>query len=514
MARAVNLTLDGLVEGWAKATPSAPALTVFSGKNKTTLTYAQLQAQAEHACAQLAEAGVQPGDRVGLYLPKSARAVAALLGALRRGAAYVPVDPGAPPERLRFIVEHCGIKVVLSEGRPLAQLKKMEPPLDAQILEDAPEVEAAQAAPPRDSALAYVLYTSGSTGQPKGVAITHAQSLAFVKALNAYFALTPKDVLISNAPFNFDLSIIDLFCTFAAGGSVALFPESWAAFPAKVGQVLEQAGVTVWNSVPSALIQLTAKGKLETRELQLRTVMFAGEPYPQAHLHKLRDALPNARLYNVYGQTEANSSTVFAIPPAPAPIPDPLPIGAAFQNYEVLVVSEEGAQVTSPGVEGELYVVGNAVASGYYKDSERTQKAFVQHPLQSEIPQRVYKTGDRVKWTEDGQLVFCGRADHAIKVRGFRVELGEVEACAQGEAGVDRAVMVGVPDEEVGHRLVLFVQPEAAGFSQDALKARLAAHLPRYMLPEVVLSEAQLPKTGTGKINRKALLPIAQSALG
>jgi len=344
------LTLDRLVRLAAARRPNAPAVRSVDGD----LDYAALDAHADRFAAWLRAHGVEPGDRVALWAPKSLAGVAAIVGALRAGAAYLPIDPTAPLERARLILEHCGARLLLAAGAPATLLERAadgERPALPVFPLALPEGAAAadpSARAPLGVDLAYVLYTSGSTGRPKGVAITHAQSLAFVEPATEVFALTGDDVLASHAPFNFDLSIIDLFCAFRAGASVALLPERALAFPSKVVELIARFGVTVWNSVPSALVQLTQHGKLGERGGDtLRLVMFAGEPYPLVHLRALRAALPGARLLNVYGQTEANSSTWYefhAIPPDGAP----LPIGKTFPNYEVFVLDLDGRRVTTP----------------------------------------------------------------------------------------------------------------------------------------------------------------------
>ena len=522
-------TLDALVADAAASRPAAPAVV----SDKAVLTYGDLDAAAEQTARQLAAAGVRPGDRVAIYQPKSPETVVALVGILKCGAAYVPIDPGAPAQRARFIIEHCGIDVVFCCGRPWMQLSAAEAERRGRLktvitadgprkakdtnLELLPPGQAPDAVPdlrpPIDRDLAYVLYTSGSTGTPKGVAITHAQSLAFVRGATEVFELRPQDVLTSHAPFNFDLSVIDLFCTFYAQASVVLIPDKWLAFPAKISQLIAERGVTVWNSVPSALMQLSARGNMEGRDLSaLRLVMFAGEPYPVKRLRELKAKLPAASLMNVYGQTEANSSTYFRVDEIPEDDTATLPMGRAMPNYDVIVLADTGAPITERGVEGELIVRGGAVASGYYRDPERTAKAFVPHPLVDVVGETVYRTGDRVIRDEEGDLVYRGRADFAIKVRGFRVEPSEVEANAGAYAGVETCALVALPVEEIGHRLVLYVVVAAgAEVSPDAITAHLGHHLPRYMVPDEVHIETSLPVTGTGKIDRNALKARAES---
>lgn len=513
-----------VVAATARRRPQAPALRL----GEQRWTYGQLLARAEVLGAALRADGVGPHDRVAIYQPKSLDGVAALLAILQSGAAYVPIDPQAPPERARYVVEHAGAQVLFTAGRPQQQYEKSGLPWPSKIytptpgqlpLErvrrlDQPLPLGPPAPPVPDSALAYILYTSGSTGAPKGVAITHAQSLAFVRPAAEVFALTEGDVLASHAPFNFDLSVIDLWCAFLVGAEVALLAETWLGFPVKLAEAIEKAKITVWNSVPSALIQLTRHGHLEARDLSaLRLVMFAGEPYPPKHLRALRSALPNAQLLNVYGQTEANSSTYIFLDRIPEDDQASVPIGRPFPNYEVLLLSDDRQVIRGPGHDGELYVIGNAVAAGYWKDPERSAAAFVQHPLSPERRQIVYKTGDRARYDEEGLLHFRGRADQAVKCRGFRVEPGEIEATALAFGGLSEAAVIPVPHEEAGHLLALYLG--AAGpIDLDRLRAHLAAKLPRYMLPEAIELRPELPRGSTGKIDKKALRADAELLLG
>lgn len=522
------LFLDHLVRRAAHRTPEAFA--VRWGHER--LTYAELEDQVQRIAAGLAAAGVRPGDRVGVYQPKSLSTVTALLAILRAGAAYVPIDPQAPAQRACTALAHAGVQVLFTGGRPFKHLAAQAdacvqtvivpddctvPPLVAQsglryasLLQDG-------ALRPIDRTgqdLAYVLYTSGSTGTPKGVAITHDQSLAFVRAATQTFGLTAEDVLASHAPFNFDLSIIDLFCTFEAGAEVVLLPDTWVGFPAKVADFIEQGPITVWNSVPSALVALVQRGQLETKDLsKLRSILFAGEPFPLPALRTLRALVPQAQLTNIYGQTEANSSTYHVIDTIPED-GGAVPIGRCLPNYQVLLLDPDKRPVEAPGEPGEMYVVSPAVASGYLGDAERTEAAFVQHPLQSERRQFVYRTGDRAYRDEEGRLVFVGRADLAVKIRGFRVELGEIEAIARREPSVEDACAAPVPDPETGHQIVLFVAIKPGhAIDEESLRQHIADALPRYMRPERIACRASLPQSSNGKVDRAGLKREAQSIL-
>lgn len=522
--------LDQLLSRAAARAPDAPALRM----GRQALTYGELEARVDRLGAGLSAIGVSPGDRVAVYQPKSIEAVVAMLGALRAGAAYVPVDPHAPAARARHAVTHAKARVLFTAGRPFKTLAGGGDPMVETVVvpDDATvpphlaqsglrygallETEAGAGRSSRTADdLAYVLYTSGSTGTPKGVAITHGQSLAFVAAANAAFGFEARDVFACHAPFNFDLSVIDLYCAFMAGAQVVLVPDTWVGFPAKISALIAEAGITVWNSVPSALVGLLNRGRLGEQDLSnLRTVLFAGEPFPLPSLRALRDAVPEARLFNVYGQTEANSSTYHLVEEIPEDDEAALPIGRPFDNYDVLLLDPEGEPVQAPGVDGEMYVVGPAVASGYLDDEARTQRAFVQHPLRTQRRQIVYRTGDRAQRDEAGRLVFRGRADLAVKVRGYRVELEEIEAICKAVPGVGDAVVAPVPEPELGHTLVLFVAATSGeSVEEDALREALAQTLPRYMRPERLTFRASLPRTGTGKVDRAALGREAKALL-
>jgi len=529
-------TLDELVASAARRTPTAPAIRAVDAH----IDYAALDRGASWVAAELHHLGIVPGDRVALWAPKSIRCVTAIVGILRAGCAYVPIDPAAPLDRARTILEQSGATVLFCGGVPLTVLGRALPAerpkllalfdLDngSPVIDGLPAIAFADGAVPRpapprsgppmrapiDADLAYILFTSGSTGRPKGVAITHAQSLAFVEPASEIFELVASDVVASHASFNFDLSIIDLFCTFAVGASVALIPERYLAFPARIGAMIQDARITVWNSVPSALIQLTHHGHLAGRDLSsLRLVMFAGEPYPSVHLARLAEILPRTKLLNVYGQTEANSSTYFPIATVPKG-DQPLPIGKTFPNYEVFALDLEGRRVSTPGVEGELYVRSNAVASGYWNDPERTGRAFVQNPLQPARRDMVYRTGDRVTHDADGNLIFLGRADAVVKVRGVRVELGELESIVLAIEGVSECAAIAVPHQELTNQLVIFYAPaEGVEVTPDTVIAALARRVSRVMIPEKLISDRSLPRTPNGKIDRRSLVDRAAIVL-
>jgi amino acid adenylation domain-containing protein len=519
----VTGSLPALLEAAAARDPGSIA--VRDGAR--TLTYGQAAAAMRGLAASLAGAGVRAGDRVGILLPKSADSVLALLGAMRAGAAYVPVDPGAPMRRARRILADAGVSALITTPGELAKrpglLGGPESPAPAAVLlagpgEDPPAgaIPFDQAArrtdpppaAPGESDLAYILYTSGSTGDPKGVALTHGNALAFVRWAAAEVALTPADALSSHAPFHFDLSIFDLYAAFLAGASVTLVPDSLAYFPRPLAEWIAGQGISVWYSVPSVLGRMATSGALEaSRPARLRAVLFAGEVFPLPPLRALRRALPEAVLLNLYGPTETNVCTWHRVPDhLPDDRREPLPIGRPCPYAECLVVGPSGA-VTATGEEGELWVRGASTLRGYWNDAARTAGALAGDPRPGTAPGApYYRTGDIVRWRADGELDFLGRRDAMVKARGYRIELGDVEAALHDHPAVEDAAALVVRDPEGENHLhaAVVLRPGSAA-TATTLQRHCLELVPRYMVPESVALLRELPRTSTGKVDRITL---------
>ncbi|HEU5319767.1 MAG TPA: amino acid adenylation domain-containing protein, partial [Methylomirabilota bacterium] len=436
---------------------------------------------------------------------------------------YVPLDPHAPARRVGAILEDCGVRaLVTTRARAAALPAAAGPALTVLAGEARTGADAAgtvgwdalaglpASAPPAEGVetdLAYILYTSGSTGRPKGVMLTHRNALTFVQWCAATFAVRPDDRLSNHAPLHFDLSVFDVYNALEAGASVTLVHEEAALFPATLAALLEEAGITVWYSVPSALVHLVLHGDLAARRLDgLRLVLFAGEVFPMKYLRELAALLPHAELYNLYGPTETNVCTYHRVDRARLPALDRLPIGRACANTEVFAV-DEGGQPVAPGHTGELYVRGPSVTPGYWGDPDKTARAVVVDPRAPARGERVYRTGDLVTPGDGGEYLFVGRRDCQVKSRGYRIELGDVEAALYSHPGVEEAAVVAVPDEEIGARLRAFVVARAGqALTAAALQRHCADLLPRYMIPEAVELRPALPRTSTGKVDRPRLL--------
>jgi amino acid adenylation domain-containing protein len=495
------------------------------------MTYAELASESSLLAAGLTELGIRRGDRVGIHLNRSIAAIVGLFGILKAGAAYVPIDPTCPPNRLRYILNKCGITFLLASHEKLANIERADPatlPLKSVLVlnsgkrgpgslgsaavhywQDLRDTlhGAAPGVDQIDRDVAYILFTSGSTGNPKGVVLSHVNSLTFVNTAHEFFGITARDRLSNICPLHFDMSVFDLFVAVKAGAAVIIIPETAAMFPAKLAEIIEKGRISVWNSVPSALCFLAAYKNLDSHDLSsLRLVLFAGEQFPLKHLRRIREAVPGARLCNMYGQTEANSSTHYWVDRLPVDAKATLPIGRSLPNFDVFALDEQGRQVTAPGEEGELYVRASTVALGYWDEGEKTEKSFVTNPLRPELNERVYRTGDVVSLDSEGNYLFLGRKDHMIKSRGYRIEIGEIETVLCNHPAIANAVVIPIPDELIGNKLSALVVPQAAQqITREALLTYCATHLPKYMIPEIIEFRQALPTTSSGKIDRKLL---------
>lgn len=457
--------LHELLTASAARNPGGPA--VVDGAR--SVSYATLDAWSTAVAWALLDHGVQRGDRVGILAAKSPEAVAGIYGILKVGACYVPCDPAAPPARTSAIMRDCDLRVACIGAAQVAlaaELAAAGAPLGHLVLLDGPQPDGAATGPEpspvtgphvttaglggpdrgpmpgtgADTDLAYILYTSGSTGQPKGVMLTHRNALAFVGWAVAELGLRPGDRLSSHAPFHFDLSA-------------------------------------------------------------LRAVLFAGEVFPVRFLRQLAVLLPHTRFGNLYGPTETNVCTAYWLPRPPKDDED-IPIGTAISGTEAFIAPGSGA--ASPE-SGELWVRGATVARGYWGDPERTSERFVPDPRSGHAPGIAYRTGDLARRRDDGNFLFLGRLDSQIKSRGHRIELGEIETALRRHPGVRDAAVLAVPDDLFTNliKACAAVQP---GTGEDDLRSHCAALLPPYMIPDIIEVRAELPRTSTGKIDRRSLV--------
>jgi amino acid adenylation domain-containing protein len=514
--------LHQLLRSSALVHPDRPA--VVDGER--SMTYAELDARSNQVANLLAEHGASRGDRVGLYLDKSMESLAGIYGILKLGAVYVPLDPQAPTTRLAYITRNCDIRCLLTgqekagqwaafagEAPQLETLVVLNgsPPDDQAVGVRSVPVDAIDAqadTPPADRAidldLAYILYTSGSTGEPKGVKLSHLNALTFVRWAAKQYEVRAEDRLSSHAPLHFDLSVFDLYAAALGGATVVIVPPKTSVFPVQIKRFIDSFGITVWYSVPSILSMLVQRGSLEVGDLPaLRTILFAGEVFPTKYLRELMRLLPHVRFANLYGPTETNVCTYFEVPPLPEDMTEPIPIGAAIGDVEVFAVTDEG-RIAGVGEVGELYARGTTVMQGYWGDSERTAKSLFPNPFGNEVHDPVYRTGDLVRLGEDGQYRLLGRRDAQIKSRGYRIELGEVETALYAHPSVVECAVVPIPDDLVTNRIKAFLVLRQE-VSENDLAAFCEARIPKYMVPELFEFRDILPKTSTGKVDRRSL---------
>ncbi|MEB4209156.1 amino acid adenylation domain-containing protein [Mycobacterium sp. 94-17] len=497
--------LHRLLERAARTVPTSSA--VVDGCR--TLSYAELNYHADRIADELRTAGVSPGTPVGLFIGKSLEAVVAIYGILKAGAAYLPLDVTSPPARIRYIVDDARLRVVLvADGTVSPPWPESAPrvehwiPVCLRALTDrGRSVSDLPLVPVSEDSPAYVLYTSGSTGRPKGVNLSHRNALAFVHWAAGEFTLQSHDRLANHAPLHFDLSVFDLFAAAAAGATVVLVPPRMNAFPSELVQLVRDQKVTVWYSVPSALMLMESRGGLAKTSLpELRAVLFAGEVFPLPVLRRLQNALPQAAFYNLFGPTETNVCLFYRVPRDLPRSWTTLPIGRPIAGVECFALNGENSPVRADE-EGELWVRGPTVMLGYLHDDAHTRAVLTVPAGGEEIG---YRTGDIVSRDAAGMWNFLGRKDTQLKSRGYRIDLREIEAAFYQSGKVVECAVIAVPNGILGFDFAAF-----AVVTEGATEGDLFAHcrglLPDYMMPSSIEFCAALPKTTTGKLDYRAL---------
>ncbi|MFC8453653.1 amino acid adenylation domain-containing protein [Kitasatospora sp. NPDC057223] len=485
-------TVLDLVRERALLAPDAVA--VSAGEEQ--LTYRELTARADHLAATLRAAGTGPGDLVGLHLDRTAALPVALLAVLAAGAAYLPLDPGYPQERLAHVLADSGAALLLADREPSPELAAVAPAVLR--LDQAAALPAPSAAPagPGPGDLAYVLYTSGSTGRPKGVAVGHRALVNLLTSFAARLGSGPQDVWLGLTSLSFDISALELYLPLITGGRLVLAPDGLAVDGAGLLRLIRREGVTHVQATPSGWRVLLGAEPGETGLVALA----GGEALPLPLARELRAAV--ARLLNVYGPTETTIwSTCAEIPRSPSAVG----IGRPIANTRAYVVDEQ-LRPTPLGVPGELLLGGDGVARGYLGRPGLTAERFVPDPF-GPPGSRLYRTGDLAAWTPDGELDFLGRIDNQVKIRGHRIELGEIEARLLEHPAVAEAA-VAVHEDAAGEPYLAGYLTVAAGVAEPAaaeLREHLLRTLPGAMAPQRFVRLERLPLTPNGKLDRRAL---------
>ncbi|MEU1457302.1 amino acid adenylation domain-containing protein [Streptomyces avermitilis] len=456
---------------------ASDAVAIVGGERP--LSYGELWEASGRWATYLSEAGVGRGDRVAVVLERSPELIAVLLGVWRAGAAYVPVDAGSPTERIAFVVEDAGAVLVVDD------LRAADGARDGGVL-----------VPVDAGDIAYVMYTSGSTGLPKGVAVPHGSVAALVGEPG--WRVGSDDVVLMHAPHAFDVSLFEVWVPLAAGARVVVAEPGVVDAPRVRAYVA--AGVTSVHAT-AGLFRVLAE-EAPGCFAGLREVLTGGDVVPARSVARVREACPDVVVRHLYGPTETTLCATWHVLAPGDVAPSVLPVGRPLTNRRTYVL-DAFLQPVPPGTVGELYVSGAGLALGYWDRPALTAERFVACPFAA--GERMYRTGDLVRWTDDGELLFVGRADAQVKVRGFRVEPGEVEAVLSAHPAVSQAVVVAREDSPGERRLIGYVVPDGHAVDGASVRTYLAESLPDYMVPAAVLTLDELPLTRNGKVDRAAL---------
>jgi amino acid adenylation domain-containing protein len=503
-----GLLLHQLFEHRAAQRPDATAL-VFEDRQ---LSYAELNARANRLARQLRAMGAVPDARVGVFMQRSETLVVALLAILKAGGAYLPLDPSQPPERLRQMLDEAEPVVVLADPDLAPDLPKVrtlvldrDTPLTTFADSDLDASETGL----HEGHLAYVIYTSGSTGRPKGVMNEHRGIVNRLHWMQQAYALTPDDVVLQKTPFGFDVSVWEFFWPLMAGARLVLARPDGHKDPEYLGELIRANGVTTLHFVPSMLQVFLARPDAAAGCASLRRVVCSGETLPAALARQCRERLPHARLYNLYGPTEA--AVDVSAWTCGSDDGDAVPIGRPIANTRLYLL-DDALRPVPVGVAGELYIGGVQVARGYLNRPDLTAQRFVPDPFVEGA--RLYRTGDLGSWRADGAIAYLGRNDFQIKLRGQRIEPGEIEAQLRALDGIAEAAVLAREDRAGALALVAYVVPTSSNETPEPaqLRSRLAGRLPDYMLPAAYVHLATLPLNGNGKLDRKALPPPQDEA--
>jgi acyl-CoA ligase (AMP-forming) (exosortase A-associated) len=509
----------------AQMSPAAPAVLL----KDQCFTYAQMQDQVETMANALLGLGIGPGERVAVYLPKQLETVVGLFGTAAAGACFVPINPLLKPRQVAHILPHCNVRVMLTSTTRLESLLNVVrncADLHTIIVVDDDIPQTARDIPQRllsyrefcslssggrlphrriDTDMTAILYTSGSTGNPKGVVLSHRNMVAGARSVASYLENTPHDRILAVLPLSFDAGLSQLTTAFSVGASVVLMDY---LLPRDVIRAVERYGVTGLAAVPPLWNQLKDLEWPAAAVQSLRYITNTGGAMPVPTTHALQRMLPHTQIFLMYGLTESFRSTY--LPPDQINV-RPESMGKAIPNAQILVINEDGREC-APHEPGELVHRGALVSLGYWNDPEKTAERFKPCPVQPpEIPntELAVWSGDQVMKDEEGYLYFIGRKDEMIKTSGYRVSPTEVEECAYASGLVAAAAAVGLPHTVLGQAILLIITPGAEAASGDNLEDSVMAHcrreLPNFMVPAVIVVRSALPHNQNGKIDRRAL---------
>lgn len=493
-----------LLERTARQYPERIALEDSQGE----LSYEDLRRQARAAASYFLRKGLKRGQPVAVYLPKSNRCVVSFYGALYCGVPYAPLDFTAPPARIQRTLENLQPPFLITDAEGRERLAQMKLP-ELTMLDYDELVAEAENPAAVDLALsetidtdpAYIMYTSGSTGVPKGVVIAHRGVLDYAAWIAETYAITEQTIIGLQSGFHFDNSVFDLYAALLTGAKVLIIPEILFMYPIKLMEYVKEKQVSCVFWVPTVMSSVANCGVLESLELpDLKTVVFAGEVMPNKQLNIWRKNLPDCLYSNLYGPTEITVDCTCYMVDRPFADTDPLPIGYERPNMRVIILKEDGTEA-APEETGELCVIGSQLALGYWNNPEETSRAFTANPLNRAYYEEMYHTGDLAYKCRDGLIMYVGRKDSQIKLRGNRIEMGDIENAARTIPGLTNACAVyDAPNEQI----VLFAETDQT-VSKRVLNLELGKLIPKYMLPGKVVCLEQFPLNANRKIDRVAL---------
>lgn len=519
---ALGVPLHRQVSAQAEARPDATAVVW----KDTRMSYGELERRSSQLASLLVDAGCPPGERVGLLLPKSHLSVLGMLGAVKAGGIAVPIDIGDPPKRIARILELADCRWILAGGRagpiieealadarlanePLLGWLDAEPSQNQRAIFELGDLEGFAATAPvirKPTPLAQILFTSGSTGIPKGVTLTHEGIAHFLRWGRRHFGIDHTSRLSQHASLRFDIATFDVYGALSAGAELHIVPPELNMLPHKLARFIRESQLTQWLSVPAVLNMLAKYDVVQQGDFPaLKTIIFAGEVLPTATLIHMMRRLPHVTFTNFYGPTETTiASTFHTLKRPPKDEREQTPIGIACDGEELRVLDEKMRPVPD-GTVGEMYIGGVGVSAGYWRDPVKTRAAFLDDPWNK--GQRIYRTGDRVYRDSEGLHYFCGRGDLQIKSRGYRIELGEIEAALGTIPELLESAVVAIPSSGFEGHLICCAFAPAPGteIGVERVRALLAERVPSFMLPAAWQRCEKLPRNGNGKIDRPLL---------
>lgn len=509
------------IASWVEKTPRSIA---FRCRGEE-ISYEGLFNRSAQLANRLVDCGLKPGGRVGILIGKQIELPIATYGIMAAGGAYVPIDPTAPAARVEFILQNCGIEILITVESKRSLVEQIAAAKNTKlryviglVADSIPDLDTCDwlkidqesVVPPQTSTRegdpAYIMYTSGSTGVPKGMVHTHRSGLAYARYSSELYHVCPRDVLGNHAPLHFDISTFDFLTGPFSGSTSVLIPEEEMMFPFSLARLIERERLTFWYSVPLALIQMLNSAELGKMDLSsLRWILFGGEPFPPKYIPPLREAFPHAQISNVYGPAEVNQCTHYTVPPDFSEQSGPIPLGKIWAGASGLILDDHDQAVVA-GASGELVIASETMMKHYWARQDLDEKAYFYHPDSSGELRRYYRTGDSVRMSEDGNLQFLGRKDRQVKIRGYRVELDEVEAAFDALEEVEEAAVILLNAVDSEKKLIAFVSMKPGrDCSVKSLLQRVRKILPAYATPAQVQVTGVFPRTTSGKIDRRQL---------